>query len=149
MSDVAIPTTSSTRTVVVLGASYGGARAARLLSQSLPSGWRVVVIDRNSHMNRGSSRVSTPKPTTHLFIGPVELISFFHQMSTSFPASPSSPHMLPKVSSHIRTSSIPKLLPPPRPPRKDAKIPAPPAFAVKHRLPHPLPDPRPTLPLYP
>ena len=42
------------KTVVVLGASYGGARAARLLSQSLPEGWRVVVIDRNSHMNRES-----------------------------------------------------------------------------------------------
>lgn len=45
----------STRTVVVLGASYGGARAARMLSQTLPVGWRLVVIDRNSHMNRECS----------------------------------------------------------------------------------------------
>jgi chemotaxis response regulator CheB len=44
----------STKTVVVLGASYGGARAGRVLSQGLPEGWRVVVIDRNSHMNRTS-----------------------------------------------------------------------------------------------
>ncbi|ORX40015.1 hypothetical protein BD324DRAFT_615943 [Kockovaella imperatae] len=42
---------SSTRTVVVLGASYGGARAARVLAQNLPEGWRLVVIDRNSHFN--------------------------------------------------------------------------------------------------
>ncbi|ORY24986.1 hypothetical protein BCR39DRAFT_545485 [Naematelia encephala] len=42
---------ASTRTVVVLGASYGGSRAASMLSQSLPAGWRLVVIDRNSHMN--------------------------------------------------------------------------------------------------
>ena len=47
-----MPSPFPTKTVVVLGASYGGARAARLLSQSLPAGWRVVVIDRNSHMNR-------------------------------------------------------------------------------------------------
>jgi chemotaxis response regulator CheB len=42
----------STKTVVILGAAYGGARAARMLAQTLPSGWRLVVIDRNSHMNR-------------------------------------------------------------------------------------------------
>ncbi|RXK35489.1 hypothetical protein M231_07267 [Tremella mesenterica] len=40
-----------TRTVVVLGASYGGGWAASLLSEKLPIGWKVVVIDRNSHMN--------------------------------------------------------------------------------------------------
>ncbi|KAI0668115.1 FAD/NAD-P-binding domain-containing protein [Trametes maxima] len=38
-------------TVAVLGASYGGARAAQLLAQGLPDSWRVVLIDRNSHMN--------------------------------------------------------------------------------------------------
>jgi hypothetical protein len=45
----------STKTVVILGAAYGGARAARMLAQTLPAGWRLVVIDRNSHMNRGST----------------------------------------------------------------------------------------------
>ncbi|KZT02008.1 iron uptake cluster protein [Laetiporus sulphureus 93-53] len=39
------------RTVAVLGASYGGSRAAILLAQNLPKNWRVVVVDRNSHMN--------------------------------------------------------------------------------------------------
>ncbi|KZT63580.1 iron uptake cluster protein [Daedalea quercina L-15889] len=39
------------KTVVVLGASYGGAHAARTLSQKLPTGWRVVCIDRNTHFN--------------------------------------------------------------------------------------------------
>lgn len=48
------------KTVVVLGASYGGARAARLLSLSLPHGWRLIVIDRNSHMNRESGDLRPP-----------------------------------------------------------------------------------------
>ncbi|EGN97542.1 hypothetical protein SERLA73DRAFT_92683 [Serpula lacrymans var. lacrymans S7.3] len=39
------------KTVVVLGASYGGHRAAKVLAGGLPDGWRVVVIDRNSHAN--------------------------------------------------------------------------------------------------
>ncbi|KAI0656066.1 FAD/NAD-P-binding domain-containing protein [Cubamyces menziesii] len=39
------------KTVAVLGASYGGARAAHLLAQGLPQHWRVVLIERNSHMN--------------------------------------------------------------------------------------------------
>ncbi|RPD70120.1 iron uptake cluster protein [Lentinus tigrinus ALCF2SS1-7] len=38
-------------TVAVLGASYGGARAACILAQGLPEGWRVVLVDRNDHMN--------------------------------------------------------------------------------------------------
>ena len=40
-----------TKNVAILGASYGGARAACLLAQTLPDGWRVVLVDRNSHMN--------------------------------------------------------------------------------------------------
>ncbi|GAA6033811.1 hypothetical protein JCM8097_000353 [Rhodosporidiobolus ruineniae] len=47
---VALPVTP-TRNVVVLGASYAGARAAELLSRTLPSTHRVVVIDRQSHFN--------------------------------------------------------------------------------------------------
>ncbi|KAI6131699.1 hypothetical protein EV401DRAFT_371745 [Pisolithus croceorrhizus] len=39
------------RTVAVLGASYGGFRAAQLLATSLPNGWRVVLVERNSHLN--------------------------------------------------------------------------------------------------
>ncbi|KAG2048552.1 FAD/NAD(P)-binding domain-containing protein [Suillus hirtellus] len=44
-------TTCPTRTVVVLGGSYGGSRAAQVLAEGLPQGWRVVLIDRNSHRN--------------------------------------------------------------------------------------------------
>ncbi|GJE88851.1 NADH dehydrogenase [Phanerochaete sordida] len=40
-----------TRTVAVLGGSYGGHGAATTLAHNLPENWRVVVIDRNSHMN--------------------------------------------------------------------------------------------------
>ncbi|KAF9222172.1 FAD/NAD(P)-binding domain-containing protein [Gyrodon lividus] len=39
------------KTVAVLGGSYGGCRAAQVLAAGLPSGWRVVLVDRNSHFN--------------------------------------------------------------------------------------------------
>ncbi|KAF7794141.1 hypothetical protein EIP86_005272 [Pleurotus ostreatoroseus] len=39
------------KTVAVLGASYGGTRAAQILAQELPRDWRVVLIDRNTHFN--------------------------------------------------------------------------------------------------
>ncbi|RPD55220.1 iron uptake cluster protein [Lentinus tigrinus ALCF2SS1-6] len=48
---VSLVRSSSTKTVAVLGASYGGARAACILAQGLPEGWRVVLVDRNDHMN--------------------------------------------------------------------------------------------------
>lgn len=38
-----------TKTVVVLGASYGGHRAVHQLVEKLPEDWRVVVIERNTH----------------------------------------------------------------------------------------------------
>ncbi|KAJ7760896.1 hypothetical protein DFH07DRAFT_771684 [Mycena maculata] len=40
-----------TKTVVVLGGAYGGARAAQLIAAGLPDGWRIFLIDRNSHAN--------------------------------------------------------------------------------------------------
>ncbi|KAJ6535104.1 hypothetical protein B0H19DRAFT_1184979 [Mycena capillaripes] len=39
------------KTVVVLGGAYGGARAAQIIAAELPEGWRIVLIDRNSHVN--------------------------------------------------------------------------------------------------
>ncbi|KAG6335014.1 hypothetical protein ID866_4072 [Astraeus odoratus] len=39
------------RTVAVLGASYGGFRAAQVLAAGLPEGWRVVVLERNSRIH--------------------------------------------------------------------------------------------------
>ncbi|TFK22539.1 FAD/NAD(P)-binding domain-containing protein [Coprinopsis marcescibilis] len=42
---------SDTKTVVVLGAAYGGARAAQIVAAGLPDDWRIIVIDRNSHAN--------------------------------------------------------------------------------------------------
>ncbi|RXK39852.1 hypothetical protein M231_02909 [Tremella mesenterica] len=41
----------SEHTVVILGAAYGGRRCAQTLAQILPPGWRLVVIDRNTHFN--------------------------------------------------------------------------------------------------
>ncbi|KAF8881689.1 hypothetical protein CPB84DRAFT_1838278 [Gymnopilus junonius] len=43
--------TNNSKIIVVLGASYGGAHAAQVLAASVPDGWRVILIDRNSHMN--------------------------------------------------------------------------------------------------
>lgn len=37
------------KNVVVVGASFAGYHTARCLANSLPSGWRVVVIEKNSH----------------------------------------------------------------------------------------------------
>ncbi|KAG1729446.1 hypothetical protein EDB19DRAFT_1938550, partial [Suillus lakei] len=51
LSSTSMHTTSPTRTVVVLGGSYGGSRAAQVLAEGMPQGWRVVLVDRNSHMN--------------------------------------------------------------------------------------------------
>ncbi|KIK38410.1 hypothetical protein CY34DRAFT_809374 [Suillus luteus UH-Slu-Lm8-n1] len=50
-SSTSMQTTFPTRTVVVLGGSYGGSRAVQILMEGLPQGWRVVLVDRNSHMN--------------------------------------------------------------------------------------------------
>ncbi|KAI3618902.1 amid-like nadh [Moniliophthora roreri] len=36
------------KTVAVLGASYGGNRAAQILAAGLPEGWRIVLVDRNT-----------------------------------------------------------------------------------------------------
>ncbi|KAJ4465078.1 hypothetical protein J3R30DRAFT_3317514 [Lentinula aciculospora] len=40
------------KTVVVLGGAYAGARAVQILSKGLPlEGWRIVLVDRNTHIN--------------------------------------------------------------------------------------------------
>ncbi|CAK9782311.1 FAD/NAD(P)-binding domain-containing protein [Cutaneotrichosporon oleaginosum] len=43
--------TAPTKTVAVLGSAYGGIGAAASLARRLPSDWRVVLIDRNTHAN--------------------------------------------------------------------------------------------------
>ncbi|KAH8801970.1 hypothetical protein DL96DRAFT_1634702 [Flagelloscypha sp. PMI_526] len=43
--------TEPLKTVVILGASYGGIKSARDLAHKLPPGWRVLSIDRNEHMH--------------------------------------------------------------------------------------------------
>lgn len=40
---------SSPRNVVIIGGSFAGIFLARRLCETLPSGWRVVLIERNSH----------------------------------------------------------------------------------------------------
>ncbi|KAK0191874.1 hypothetical protein F5146DRAFT_1102169 [Armillaria mellea] len=36
------------KTAIVLGAAYGGSRAAQILAAGIPKGWRILLIDRNS-----------------------------------------------------------------------------------------------------
>ncbi|OWT37715.1 oxidoreductase [Cryptococcus neoformans Bt1] len=42
---------SAMRTVVVLGASYGGCPAIKILAEKLPRNYKLIAIDRNTHMN--------------------------------------------------------------------------------------------------
>jgi apoptosis-inducing factor 2 len=63
-------TRPSTKTILILGASYGGARTAQVVAAGLkdldahsyPKGqkWRVVLVDRNQHANRTYARQSAP-----------------------------------------------------------------------------------------
>jgi hypothetical protein len=46
------------KTVVVLGAAYGGHRAVQYLVTNLPDDWRIVVIERSTHFNREFFRVT-------------------------------------------------------------------------------------------
>jgi hypothetical protein len=39
------------KTAIVLGAAYGGARAAQVLAKELPEDWTLVLIDRNSYVS--------------------------------------------------------------------------------------------------
>ncbi|KAL4874584.1 hypothetical protein BJY04DRAFT_203576 [Aspergillus karnatakaensis] len=44
-------TTSSPKTVLVIGGSFAGLQTVRRLTQTLPSGYRVLWIEKNSHLN--------------------------------------------------------------------------------------------------
>ncbi|KAL4787129.1 hypothetical protein BJX76DRAFT_364227 [Aspergillus varians] len=43
--------TPNPKNVVIIGGSYAGARLAQRLTETLPTGYRVVLIERNSHFN--------------------------------------------------------------------------------------------------
>lgn len=42
---------SSIRSVVVVGGSFAGAQLTRRLAETLPTGWKVVLVEKNSHLN--------------------------------------------------------------------------------------------------
>ncbi|CAE6431367.1 unnamed protein product [Rhizoctonia solani] len=74
---MATPFVSGTKTVLVMGGSYGGIAAAKFLSKELPEGYRVVLLERNSHANHlyvlprfsvlGSHEYKAFIPYNHLF----------------------------------------------------------------------------------
>jgi NADH dehydrogenase FAD-containing subunit len=43
--------TSETKNVIVIGGSFAGFQLARRLTETLPSGYRVVLVEKNSHLN--------------------------------------------------------------------------------------------------
>ncbi|KZT69492.1 iron uptake cluster protein [Daedalea quercina L-15889] len=75
--------TALKKTVVVLGVSYGGAHAARTLSQKLPKGWRVVCIDRNTHFNHlyALPRFAVVPGHEHKAFIPYQPMFNFHDMT--------------------------------------------------------------------
>ncbi|KAF8994272.1 hypothetical protein BDQ17DRAFT_1367175 [Cyathus striatus] len=89
---------TSTKTVVVLGASYGGARAAQNLAAGLPNGWRVILIDRNSHAN-------------HVYVMPRFSVLSGHEVKAFIPytnifRSDSNSSASPHISLHAHVTSI-------------------------------------------
>ncbi|CAE6493754.1 unnamed protein product [Rhizoctonia solani] len=48
---MATPFVSSMKTILIMGGSYGGIAASKFLSKELPEGYRVVLLERNSHAN--------------------------------------------------------------------------------------------------
>jgi len=43
--------TSNPRTIVILGGSFAGIQLVKRLSQTLPSGFRIILVEKNSHFN--------------------------------------------------------------------------------------------------
>ncbi|KZP00058.1 FAD/NAD(P)-binding domain-containing protein [Calocera viscosa TUFC12733] len=60
------------KNVLVLGGSYGGARAARVLAEGLPPGYRVLLIERQSHFN-------------HLYVFPRYIVVPHHEHKAFIP----------------------------------------------------------------
>jgi NADH dehydrogenase FAD-containing subunit len=42
---------SQTKNVIVIGGSFGGFQLAKRLTETLPTGYRVVLVEKNSHLN--------------------------------------------------------------------------------------------------
>ncbi|KAG1896744.1 uncharacterized protein F5891DRAFT_958144 [Suillus fuscotomentosus] len=94
-SSTSMHTTFPTRTVVVLGGSYGGSRAAQVLAKGMPQGWRVVLVDRNSHMN-------------HVYNFPRYAVLAGHEHKAFIPYNnfpTSSLSDIPSCSSHVRVQA--------------------------------------------
>ncbi|SCZ91252.1 BZ3500_MvSof-1268-A1-R1_Chr1-2g01287 [Microbotryum saponariae] len=81
------------RNVIILGGSYSGARAAGLLSQTLPITHRVILIDRQSHFNHLYlfPRVGVvPNHANKVFIPYTGVMASPGRLSSSAPSSKSS-----------------------------------------------------------
>lgn len=67
---------SGRNTILILGAAYAGHRATELLIKSLPHGWRIVVIERNTY-------VITHEHSRRVVLTPHKNSRHFNRESTS------------------------------------------------------------------
>jgi hypothetical protein len=93
-----------TKTVAVLGTSYGGISAVQILEKGLPKGWQMVLVDRNRYVVLPLS-ANGPRAlkVSYLATRIISFISYLGQLAafahvsnkifTSFLALPSSPDM--------------------------------------------------------
>ncbi|KAK8869685.1 hypothetical protein IAR55_000253 [Kwoniella newhampshirensis] len=91
------------KTVVVLGASYGGNHASNMLATSLPPSWRVVTFDRNTHFNHlyAFPRFTViPHEAQKGFIPYRRTLDFLPQPKSDLPTPPQTP---PTSSSAIKS----------------------------------------------
>ncbi|KZT51267.1 FAD/NAD(P)-binding domain-containing protein [Calocera cornea HHB12733] len=87
---------SKWKNVLVLGGSYGGARAARVLAEGLPDGWRVLLVEKQSHFN-------------HLYVFPRYTVVQGHEHKAFIPYAELNPPASP--SSQAKAKPAPKPAP--------------------------------------
>ncbi|WVQ78398.1 hypothetical protein IAT38_000484 [Cryptococcus sp. DSM 104549] len=80
--------TQPMRTVVVLGTSYGGCNASKILAEGLPPNWRLIAIDRNTHFNHV---YAFPRYTTMPQHAPKGFIPYKHMLDPKPPTPPTDP----------------------------------------------------------
>ncbi|EHY55746.1 hypothetical protein HRR83_009183 [Exophiala dermatitidis] len=85
--------TPNPKTVVILGGSYAGTWLARRLSETLPTGYKAVLIERNSHFN-------------HLFAFPRYSVVPGREHQAFIPYDGISAYGPPGILQHIRASAV-------------------------------------------
>ncbi|EJU06475.1 FAD/NADP-binding domain-containing protein [Dacryopinax primogenitus] len=85
---------SEWKNVIVLGGSYGGARATRMLAESLPKGYRLILVEKQSHFN-------------HLYVFPRYTVVPHHEHKAFIPYPELNPPSPPKPTRTKRPKPYP------------------------------------------